>query len=59
LPVSGAGAGEKLLPRDYFFFFLPAFFFIVLFNLDLDFLAVLAAFLFAGIDTSSPSSAAG
>lgn len=36
--------------RRYFFFFLPAFFFILVFSLALDFVAEL--FFFTGIDTS-------
>lgn len=38
---------------SYFFFFLPAFFFIPLFSFDLDLVARLGAFFFTGIDTSS------
>ena len=41
----------------YFFFFLPAFFFILVFNLGLDFLAEL--FFLTGIDTSLTVAAAG
>ena len=46
-------SGGKLV-KSYFFFFLGAFFFIALFNLDLDLAALLGAFFRTpGIDTSS------
>ena len=52
-------SGGKLV-KSYFFFFLGAFFFISLFNLDLDLVALLGAFfLTPGIDTSYLSAAAG
>jgi hypothetical protein len=52
-------SGGKLF-KSYFFFFLGAFFFISLFNLDLDLMTLLGAFLVTpGIDTSSLSAAAG
>ena len=48
------------MSQSYFFFFLGAFFFISLFNLDLDLIALFGAFfLTPGIDTSSLSAAAG
>ena len=50
---------EKLL-GSYFFFFLPAFFFIALLRLDLDLVTRLrVVFLRPGIDTSSSLAAAG
>jgi hypothetical protein len=64
VPASGQPP-EKSFRREtcqsYFFLvFLGAFFFIALFNLDLDFGAFLATFFFTpGIDTSSLSAAAG
>ena len=58
-PASWPASGfpEENLCR-YFFFFLPAFFFIFVFSLDLDFVAELL-FFFTGIDTSSNFAAAG
>ncbi|HVA41203.1 MAG TPA: hypothetical protein VNF49_11105 [Candidatus Binataceae bacterium] len=44
--------------RRYFFFFLPAFFFIFVFSFGLDFVAELL-FFFTGIDTSLSVAAAG
>ena len=44
---------------SYFFFFLPTFFFIPLFNFALDLVARLGAFFLTGIDTSSQLAAAG
>ena len=52
-----SGSPEENL-RDYFFFFLPAFFFIFVFSFGLDFVAELL-FFFTGIDTSLTSAAAG
>jgi hypothetical protein len=54
-PASGFPEGNLC---RYFFFFLPAFFFIFVFNLDLDFVAELL-FFFTGIDTSLTVAAAG
>jgi hypothetical protein len=57
-PASWPASGfpeENLCP--YFFFFLPAFFFILVFNFGLDFFAEL--FFLTGIDTSLTVAAAG
>ena len=58
-PASWPASGfpEENLCR-YFFFFLPAFFFILVFSFGLDFVTELL-FFFTGIDTSSNFAAAG
>jgi len=59
-PASGTIIPEGNLSKSYFFFFLGAFFFISLFNFDLDLAALLGAFFRTpGIDTSYRSAAAG